>query len=63
MAMGPKWCHVGLALICPLLVMDPRLKAMGPKWCHVGLALICPFLVMDPRLKAMGPIYGSHWIQ
>jgi hypothetical protein len=25
-----KWCHVGLALICHFLVLDPHLKTMGP---------------------------------
>ncbi len=24
----PKWCHVGLALICHFLVFDPRLEAL-----------------------------------
>jgi hypothetical protein len=26
----PKWCHVGLALICDFLVFNLHLKVMGP---------------------------------
>ncbi len=44
----PKWCHVGLALICQFLVLDPHLKT-NLSFSSNRIALFCQTL--DPHLK------------
>jgi hypothetical protein len=48
-----KWCHVGLALICHFLVVDPHLKAMGPHYggYWIGLLYFIGPRTLDPHLK------------
>jgi hypothetical protein len=49
----PKWCHVDLALICHILVLDPHLKAMSPIYgCHpIRLLYFIGPWTLDPHLK------------
>ncbi len=43
----PKWCHVGLALICHFLVFDSRLEeAMGPIYGSQPIGLL--YLIGQP---------------
>jgi len=50
----PKWCHLGLALICHSLVLDPHPKATGPIYGSQPiwfLYFIGSWTLDDPHLK------------
>jgi hypothetical protein len=49
----PKWCHVGLALICHFFVLDSRPKAMGPIYSSqpIGLLYFIGAWTLEPHLK------------
>ncbi len=54
----PKRCHVGLASICHLLVLDPHLKAMVPIYDSQPIALL---YFIGPSSKVALSFVTNFW--